>query len=476
MFAEDGNATGNAGCNNFTGGYTLDGSQLAIGELATTRMFCAEPEGVMDQETAFLAALQSSASFQIMGGDLELLDAGGSRTVTAYAEPAALAAGGSPEDVTGKTWFWQGATHTDGTTLQADDPTAYTLELLPDGSALVRADCNSLAGSYTIAEDGSLALDLPSEGLSNCGEASLAIPYLSDLSKAAAFSLAGGALRLELEAGAGSMEFAEAGAAVAPAGEVTTMPAEELTLTGQIWAWQSLDMSDGSITAVGNPEQYTVEFLEDGTLNLQADCNTGGGAYTTENGSLAIEAAVLTRMACPPGSLSDDYVARLNEVASYVIDGGQLYLNLKMDSGNMVFTPLAGEEAQEAEPTPAPTAAPVAAGQTTPIVGPTWEWAGYVDAAERYTVTNPESYTITFLADGKYQVRADCNTGSGPYTLDGRSLSIGPAAMTRRACPPGSQDSVFLAHLNAASRYLVAGGSLYLETGEDGMMKFRAAQ
>jgi len=37
MFVEGGNVTGNTGCNNFTGGYTLDGNQLAIGELATTR-------------------------------------------------------------------------------------------------------------------------------------------------------------------------------------------------------------------------------------------------------------------------------------------------------------------------------------------------------------------------------------------------------------------------------------------------------
>jgi heat shock protein HslJ len=274
------------------------------------------------------------------------------------------------------------------------------------------------------------------------------------------------------------MEFAEAGATVAaPAGEMAATTAKEATLTGQVWAWQSLDMSDGSITAVGNPEQYTVEFLENGTLRLLADCNAGGGTYTTVDGSLTIEAAALTRMACPPGSLSNEYVARLNEVASYVIDGGQLFLNLRLDSGNVVFAPLAVETAHEAEPTPTPTPAPsAAAGQATAIVGSTWEWAGYVDAVERYTVANPESYTITFLADGKYQVQADCNTGGGAYVLDGRNLSIGPAAMTRMACPPGSQDSVFLAHLNAATRYLVAGGSLYLETGEDGMMKFRAAQ
>jgi len=63
-------------------------------------------------------------------------------------------------------------------------------------------------------------------------------------------------------------------------------------------------------------------------------------------------------------------------------------------------------------------------------VGPTWEWAGFVDAAERYAVTDPESYTITFLPDGKYQLQAACNTGGGLYVLDDRDLSIGPAAMT----------------------------------------------
>jgi heat shock protein HslJ len=480
MFVEGGNVTGNGGCNNYTGDYTLDGNQLTIGELATTRMFCAEPEGAMDQETAFLAALQSSTSFQIMGGDLELLDADGARTVTAYAQPATLAAGGNPEDVTGRTWLWKNTKYSDQTAAQPEDSTAYTLELLPDGSALVRADCNSLAGSYTMAEDGGLTLDLPSEGLSNCGEASLATAYLSDLKKAAVFSLADGALYLELDADAGSIEFVEAGAAVAaPAGEGAAMPAEEATITGQVWAWQSLDMSDGTVTTVENPEQYTIEFLEDGTLNLQADCNTGGGAYTTENGGLTIEAAVLTRMACPPGSLSDEYVARLNEVASYVMDGGLLYLNLKIDSGNMVFAPLAVAEERQPEPTPAPAAeapAPAATGSAAAIVGPTWQWTGFQDEAERYAISQPSRYSITFQADGKYQIVADCNTGSGTYTVEGKSVRVSPAALTRKACGPDSQDSAFLTNLSAAEMVFVAGNSMYVSTSSGGTMKFTKAK
>jgi len=245
--------------------------------------------------------------------------------------------------VTGNTWFWQGTTYADGMTLQSDDPTAYTLELLADGSALVRADCNSLAGTYTMAEDGSLALDLPSEGLSNCGEASLAMSYLSDLNKAGVFSLADGGLYLKLEADAGSMEFAEPGATVAA-------PHRDGRHAGRRGHAHRAGLG---LAVAGHErrerhrrrESSTVHCRISGgrTLKLLADCNTGGGTYTTENGSLTIEASALTRMACPPGSLSNEYVARLNEVASYVIDGGQLYLNLKMDSGNMVFAPLSVE-------------------------------------------------------------------------------------------------------------------------------------
>jgi putative lipoprotein len=63
-------AQGFAGCNRFSGGYQLDGSQLRIGPLATTRMAC--PDG--SAETALLKALQETASWKIDGRRLELLD------------------------------------------------------------------------------------------------------------------------------------------------------------------------------------------------------------------------------------------------------------------------------------------------------------------------------------------------------------------------------------------------------------------
>ncbi len=71
-FDKDDKLSGNAGCNNFTGTYQLDGDQITIGPLANTMMMCEDPQGVMDQEAQFLAALQSAGTYLIEGDVLEL--------------------------------------------------------------------------------------------------------------------------------------------------------------------------------------------------------------------------------------------------------------------------------------------------------------------------------------------------------------------------------------------------------------------
>jgi heat shock protein HslJ len=75
LFGSDGNITGSAGCNSYTGSYTHRGQNgISIGPLATTMMYCGEP-GVMDQETAYLANLQAAASYEMTAdGKLQLMD------------------------------------------------------------------------------------------------------------------------------------------------------------------------------------------------------------------------------------------------------------------------------------------------------------------------------------------------------------------------------------------------------------------
>jgi heat shock protein HslJ len=71
-FGKDGNLSGNSGCNSYNGTYKVTGSQIEIGPLASTRMACGDPVGVMEQEAQYLAALESAATYQIEGTRLEL--------------------------------------------------------------------------------------------------------------------------------------------------------------------------------------------------------------------------------------------------------------------------------------------------------------------------------------------------------------------------------------------------------------------
>ncbi len=83
VFGADGRASGSAGCNNFTVGYTADGSKVTIAEPASTRKMCAEPAGVMEQEQQFLAALATVATASVEGDRLELRRADGALAVSA---------------------------------------------------------------------------------------------------------------------------------------------------------------------------------------------------------------------------------------------------------------------------------------------------------------------------------------------------------------------------------------------------------
>ena len=71
-FGADGQLSGSAGCNRVTGSYSTADGTIKLGPLATTQMACPEPEGVMDQETRLVAALESAATYHVEGPTLEM--------------------------------------------------------------------------------------------------------------------------------------------------------------------------------------------------------------------------------------------------------------------------------------------------------------------------------------------------------------------------------------------------------------------
>lgn len=81
-----GRVTGSGGCNRFSGTYRRSGYDLRMSQLAATRMACADAQRNAD-ESAFFAALQTTASYRLQGpGRLALLDAGGRTLATLDAQ------------------------------------------------------------------------------------------------------------------------------------------------------------------------------------------------------------------------------------------------------------------------------------------------------------------------------------------------------------------------------------------------------
>jgi heat shock protein HslJ len=69
--ADEPRASGNGGCNQFSGPYTQNGASLRFGPLVSTRRACVD-EAANRQETAYLRALESTTRFAITNDHLVL--------------------------------------------------------------------------------------------------------------------------------------------------------------------------------------------------------------------------------------------------------------------------------------------------------------------------------------------------------------------------------------------------------------------
>jgi heat shock protein HslJ len=117
----------------------------------------------------------------------------------------------------------------------------------------------------------------------------------------------------------------------------------------------------------------------------------------------------------------------------------------------------------------------IAADSANALAGRAWAWQGTRLAnGTNVAVDAPERYTIEFMADGRVQLRADCNRGNAGYTAGAnRALSLTPAATTKMGCPPGSKGTVFVQQLAEVAGYSLVDGDLVLTLKADaGSMRF----
>ncbi len=71
-FGLEGDLSGSAGCNQYITSFTASDGSIEIGQVGSTMRFCAEPAGIMEQESEFLAALESAATYSIQANMLQM--------------------------------------------------------------------------------------------------------------------------------------------------------------------------------------------------------------------------------------------------------------------------------------------------------------------------------------------------------------------------------------------------------------------
>ena len=111
-------------------------------------------------------------------------------------------------------------------------------------------------------------------------------------------------------------------------------------LVGYVWAWVEFLENNDTVTHPNMPANYTLEFMPDGQVAVQADCNRANGTYSVKGSQIEIELVPMTLAACPEDSLSDEYLRLLNDAVIYFREGDFLFLDIMMDAGTMKFFPM----------------------------------------------------------------------------------------------------------------------------------------
>jgi heat shock protein HslJ len=184
--------------------------------------------------------------------------------------------------------------------------------------------------------------------------------------------------------------------------------------------------------------------FSDGTVSGSTGCNRFSATYTTDGDALEIGQVATTNAACPDDTAEREFLAALDRVEAWRVEGGELAL----DDGD------GNELLRLSEPSP---------------VG-SWEATMFRQGDGVSSPLPDTRVTAEFGEDGTLSGSAGCNSYSATYEADRGTITIGEPAATRKACvkPAGvmEQEQAYLDALPQATGYRVEGATLSLLTPE----------
>ena len=148
-FNDDGSLTGSAGCNSYGTVYHIEGANLTIEPSGSTKIYCSEPPGIMEQENRYLTLLTEVSTWRVEGDRLILSDAEGADLLIFAQAPEV-----TPAPFTGTLWLLQSYSIPGKEAVSSVIAgTTVTAVFSADGNVSGSAGCNHYGGGYTL--DGS---------------------------------------------------------------------------------------------------------------------------------------------------------------------------------------------------------------------------------------------------------------------------------------------------------------------------------
>ncbi|MFT4039825.1 MAG: META domain-containing protein [Thermomicrobiales bacterium] len=218
-----------------------------------------------------------------------------------------------------------------------------------------------------------------------------------------------------------------------------------------VWQATRISGGDGAATEIADPARYNAQFLADGSILMQADCNRATASYTMADGALTVLPGISTLALCPADSHDQAFVAAINDATSFAFD----------DEGLLVLSGPHGEVAMRAS-----------------LDGVIWQWEQFQGGDDSLVTPNePARYTLMFLPGGKLAIGADCNRALGQWQAGDETLGLKIGGMTRAMCQRDSLSNDFVQDLGYVRSYVFRDGKLHLTLKADaGIMTFRAAE
>jgi len=440
---------GNAGCNHYGARYsTGDGNRFAISEqgIGQTEMECKVPEGVMQQERAYLEALMSAAAVWMAHGRLEFGDAAG-KTILSFTPKPPPARSAVLLDTEWVLNSLNGSSLIEGTRI--------TLNL--DKEFLSGfAGCNLYgggrdSGKYMATDEGTLTIPQLAVTAMLCsgpeGVMEQEDAYIEALHNAAAYRVMDDRLEIDNAAGETTLVFARK----------EEFPMNPSDLLGTRW---QLLLMNGSNPIAGST--ITIAFAES-EISGYAGCRGYRGTYEASGDHIRFPRLAMTEYLClRPEALivqEGQYTTSLGWATNYRLSEGQLEI-LSARGEALIYGPLPE-------------------GADTSQEGTTWALTTFIEGETATPVLVETEITVTF-GDGTVSGSAGCNTYSAAYTFDGSFFTFEAPAATEMACsdPAGvmEQEQRYLGFLGNITTYHINGNQLRLETGDGRALVFTAQE